>query len=210
MQALVIMKPQVLVTMHCHAPTESPELFSFQNIKDIWHQGKRANSKPMFHLCKDTSWLDLFYWDEGHSERSNSLSSNLCNEGHLTQKTNRDPLSTQPATIHLSLVIVSTGFGLGISVIPSTIQHHKDPLQSEKPVFYNDAQVQCTHSAQSAYKTVLPYWLLLLPSSYLYDNTCILQCVSTHVGWWHLPALDDPVASSKEALAQDSYLQRMD
>ena len=85
--------------------------------------------------------------------------------------------------------MVSTGFGLGIS------HQHSHPVSNSAPqgslaIRKNSILQWCTggnahthtHNAQSIYKTVLPYWLLLLPSSYLYDNTGILQCVSIHVG----------------------------
>lgn len=82
--------------------------------------------------------------------------------------------------------MVSTGFG-GIS------HQHSHPVSNSAPqgslaIRKNSILQWCTggnahtHNAQSIYKTVLPYWLLLLPSSYLYDNTGILQCVSIHVG----------------------------
>lgn len=81
--------------------------------------------------------------------------------------------------------MVSTGFGLGIS------HQHSHPVSNSAPQgslairknsilqWCTGGQVEITIYIQNS---PIPYWLILLPSSYLYDNTGILQCVSIHVG----------------------------
>jgi len=100
--------------------------------------------------------------------------------------------------------MVSTGFGLGIS------HQHSHPVSNSAPQgslairknsilqWCTGGQVEITIYIQNS-PTLLIAAIIISLWQYWYPPVCI------HTRWHHkLPALDDPVASSKEALAQDS------